>query len=104
MAKLAPLAQIEDGVINKLSETIEKISKLSLSTGEIAKKEKETKSVDLDINTIFFFCHSIADIENKFREFEYEEDLAGFVCFVCQFTSVMRKTLQKNPRAKNLVI
>ena len=84
VAKLAPLAQMEDGVINKLVDTIEKLSKLSLSTGNTAEKEKQTRSVDLDLNAIFFSCHSIADIGNKFQEFEYEDDLARFVCCVCK--------------------
>ena len=53
VAKLAPLAQMEDGVINKLVDTIEKLSKLSLSTGDTAEKEKQTRSVDLDLNAIF---------------------------------------------------
>ena len=68
MAKLAPLAQMEEGVINKLVDTIGKMTKLSLSTGDTAEKEKQTRSVDVDLNAIFFSCHSIADIGVKVSE------------------------------------
>ena len=39
--------------------------------------------VDVDFNTMFFSCHSVADITTKFQEFEYSAELDGIVCSVC---------------------
>ena len=86
VAKLAPLAQLEDDVISKLVENIEKIGKLSICGEENEKSEKKVenkKPSDFDLNTLIFSCHSVTDITNKFQEFEYDAELGGFVCCVC---------------------
>ena len=44
---------------------------------------KKPLSQELDLNTMFFSCHSVSDITSKFQEFECLSDLNGLFCSVC---------------------
>ena len=87
VTKLTPLANIDVDTITKLVGNIEKLAKLSIV--QVAdpkasdKKSCDDKSQELDLNTLFFSCHSVSDITSKCQEFEYSSDLNGFFCSVC---------------------
>ena len=87
VTKLAPLANLEADTIAKLADNIEKLTTLTLVQGADSKctdaKVDTSKMVDVDFNTMFFSCHSVADITTKFQEFEYSAELDGIVCSAC---------------------
>ena len=88
IVKLAPLARLEGETIAKLADNIENLAKLSISPQEDKNKPKSkkvdtTKTEDFDLTTLFFSCHSVADITTKFQEFVYNAVVGGFVCCVC---------------------
>ena len=97
VTKLAPLANIEDSVISKLVENIENLAMLTVSSDheKTDKKDEKSKSCDFDLDTLFFSCHSVKDITNKFQEYEYDDESGGFVCCVCNTQTVDQNVVIK---------
>ena len=69
MTKLTPLANIDVDTFTKLVGNIEKLAKLSIVQVADPKasdqKSCNDKSQELDLNTLFFSCHSVSDITSK---------------------------------------
>ena len=87
VTKLAPLANLESDTIAKLADNIDRLTTLSLVQVADPKctdaNEDTAKILDVDLNTLFFSCHSVTDITTKFQEFEYSAELDGILCSVC---------------------
>ena len=66
--------------VSKLEQVVEDVKKLSLSKEKLENGSNLTEEVKKVIGT----CRSVAEIETKVPEFQYDENLEKVVCQVCK--------------------
>ena len=100
LAKLAPLAKLDEAAVARLASNIEELAKLKLEPEVTQIPTKD--SSNLDSGALLMSCNSIEDITNRFQEYEYDEQLGAMICCVCSVENCSSKAMfdyKKNQRS-----